>query len=66
MKLADRLRTRRHGPLTRDRCEVCGKWLRARQRVEITDAPMTFSEGGVTGWGSMTATYCTAHDPRTP
>lgn len=53
---------RRYGPMTRDRCDVCSKELRQRERVEIITDEMWESEfGGSTGW---VGTYCKKDAPR--
>lgn len=52
--------TRRYGPLTRDRCETCGRPLRERQRVEVTEIIETNDLGG----SAMSATYCTEDAPK--
>lgn len=60
MKFLDRLR---FGPLTRDRCEVCGKSLRVKDRVELFAAyEMGTTEFGF-GGGGISATYCTKDAP---
>lgn len=59
----DRL-TRKYGRLTRDHCEKCGRQLRERERVELTDAaPPGLTEFGFVGGGGISATYCTEDAP---
>lgn len=62
VKLREWWATRRHGPLTRERCEVCGTQLRRKQVVEVLalddfhDDPM--------GGGFAAAYYCTTDAPQ--
>lgn len=54
----------RYGDLTRDRCEVCGARLRARQRVEIRESTPVAAFDGIPGGFDMAATYCRKDAPR--
>lgn len=52
----------KRSPITRDRCEVCGKQLRADDRYELTELIESDDLGG----SMMTATYCKQHVPEAP
>lgn len=53
-----RLLTRRPKPKKRLECEVCGRKLKPRQAVEVTE-----SYPDELGGTSMTATFCKRHKP---
>lgn len=54
--------TRRHGPLTPDRCEVCKKPLRERERVEVMVGGPSF-DGEYGGFTALLVAYCKRDAP---
>jgi hypothetical protein len=46
----------------REHCEVCGRALKPREVVEVTDATFGMTEYGPGGF-AITAFYCRTHAP---
>lgn len=54
--------TKRHGPMTKDVCEVCRKPLRERQRVEVMVGGPEY-DGEYGGFTAVLVSYCKEHTP---